>query len=248
MNNITKTNILDYITKLLLKFDYHIRFNTTKDEPSFIKYIWKNYNDYNDYVNTTNIIEKNIYKSKYEKYFDFNNDWDYNKTMDWCLFVDACEYSSRKNLSKIIYDNVNINESKIHWLIRIGDGTNFKNSSKYNIWGVKSNSNTKGFEKLVKKGDILWFIVSKNKAKTIAFAEYVSHNGRTRTNEDLGWVETNSNNWTIEINYENLTDIDKYNYLTCIVGSNVNIRRYNEKCKINLPEIYENFNRSIDIE
>lgn len=130
-------------------------------------------------------------------------------------------------------------DSKNHWLLRIGNGNNFKNSSRYNIWGVKQTTNTKSFEKLVKKGDVLWFIVSKNNGQAIAFAEYINHNERTKTDEELGWeLETNSRNWTIEINYEKLTNVEDKNLFTCIVGQNVNIRKYNEKCKINLPQLF----------
>jgi hypothetical protein len=238
--NITELNILNYITELLLESEYYIRFKSTTHESKFIKYIWKHYKDHNKYINTTDIFEKNIYKSKYKGFFDFDDESDNNELLKWSLFIDSSEYTFRENLPyKIIYHN--INDSKIHWLIRIGDGINFKNSLKYNIWGVKTNSNTTGFKKIVKKGDILWFIISKNNAKTIAFAEYISYNERTKTNEELGWIENNSNNWTIEINYTNLTDIEDRNYFTGIIGSNVNIRQYNDKCKINLPQIYERF-------
>ena len=158
--------------------------------------------------------------------------------MEWCLFIDATEYSFRKNLPKIIF--LEKNDSITHWLVRIGDGNNFKNSSKSNIWGVKSTKNVINFENLVKCGDVLWFVVSNNNGKVIAFAEYVSHNKRTKTNEELGWeINNNSSNWDIEINYKNRMDVEKDNYLTCILGQNVNVRRYNNKCKINLPQIYK---------
>lgn len=130
-------------------------------------------------------------------------------------------------------------DQKNHWLLRIGNGNNFKNSSKFNIWGVKQTTNTKSFEKLVKKGDVLWFIVSRNNGQAIAFAEYINHNARTKTDQELGWeTEPNSHNWTIEINYEHLTNVEDKNLYTCIVGQNVNIRKYNEKCKINLPQLF----------
>ena len=130
-------------------------------------------------------------------------------------------------------------DSKNHWLLRIGNGNNFKNSSRFNIWGVTQTTNSKSFEKLVKKGDVLWFIVSKKNGQAIAFAEYINHNERTKTDEELGWeLETNSRNWTIEINYEKLTNVEDKNLFTCIVGQNVNIRKYNEKCKINLPQLF----------
>jgi hypothetical protein len=158
-----------------------------------------------------------------------------NITMKAILSIDATKYG----LPEIISVD-NINNSKNHWLLRVGNGNNFKNSSKFSIWGVKETTNTKNFKKLVKKGDILWFIVSRNKAPVIAFAEYISHNERTKTDTELGWEpETNSSNWTTEINYKNLTNIENENYFTQIIGQNVNIRKYNDKCKINLPQLFQ---------
>jgi hypothetical protein len=191
------------------------------------------------FTNTKNICEKNDYKEKYIGFDDiFKYELDNNELMNKCLFIHATEYSCRNNLPKII--NLDVDDSKIHWLIRIGDGKNFKNSSNFNIWGVKETTSTKHFEKIVKKGDILWFVVSHNNGQAISFSEYISHNERTRTNKELGWENANnSNNWTIEINYKNLTNIENENYFTNIKGQNVNIRKYNDKCKINLPQIYK---------
>ena len=49
-----------------------------------------------------------------------------------------------------------------HWLLRVGDGQNFINSSDKKIWGVKSKGH-KSFLTKIQEGDILWFI------KTIYF-------------------------------------------------------------------------------
>jgi hypothetical protein len=220
MNNLSKTNILDYITNLLSESEYYIRFNSTKDKHFFIKYIWQCYEIY-----TTNLYETNklVYDDEQLKEY---------------LFVDATEYSFRNQIPQIVF--LSKNDFKIHWLIRIGNGNNFKNSSKFNIWGITQTTNTRHFEKIVQPGDILWFVISSNNGQAIAFAEYTCHNERTRTNEELGWeIENNSNNRTIEINYKNLTNIENDNYFTNIKGQNVNIRKYNDKCKINLPQIYK---------
>jgi len=238
MNNITKSNIFDYITNLLLESEYYVRFESRKDEASFINYIWNLYEEFNKFINSKNIYEKTLYKEKYISYFDFDNYNEKNELMKMVLLIDTTEYSSRHKLSKCIF--LNIDDSKIHWLLRIGNGNNFKNSSKFNIWGVKQTNNTKFFEKTVKKGDILWFVVSNNNGQAIAFAEFISYNERTKTDTELGWgLENNSNNWTTEINYKNLSNIENGNYFTNITGQNVNIRKYNDKCKINLPEIYK---------
>jgi len=246
MDNITKTNILTYITIILFESEYHIRFNSTIVKNHFINYIWKSYKEHNKFVNTKNIREKVLYKEKYaccsQGYeFDdnsFEEGLSYTELLNWCLFIDACEYSFRHGLPYIIFADKN--DSKIHWLLRIGNSDNFNNSSKFNIWGVKQTTSVKNFENLVQEGDILWFIVSKNNGQAVAFAEYVNHNERTKTDEELGWkVENNSSNWTIEINYKHLKNVENKNYSTHIIGQNVNVRQYNNKCTINLPQIYE---------
>jgi hypothetical protein len=240
MDNISKSNIFTYITVLLLKTENYIRFNSIHVKNHFINYIWKSYKDYNNFVNTKCIREKVLYKEKYTAFDNdiFDEEFNYNELLEFCLFIDASEYSFKHELPSIIFFDKN--DSKIHWLLRIGNSDNFKNSSKINIWGVKQTTSVKGFESLVQEGDILWFIVSKNNGQAIAFAEYVNHNERTKTDEELGWkIENNSSNWTIEINYKNMTKVENKNYFTYIIGQNVNIRQYNKKCKINLPQIYE---------
>uniref|UniRef100_A0A6C0I5T8 Uncharacterized protein n=1 Tax=viral metagenome TaxID=1070528 RepID=A0A6C0I5T8_9ZZZZ len=209
MNTITKSNILTYITNLLLESNYHIRFHTVKEEERFINYIWKSYS------NITDCRDEEEMKAS--------------------LFIDATEYSFKYDLPRFYF--LHIDDAKIHWLLRIGNGNNFKRST---VWGVTQTTNTKYFEKTVKPGDILWFIVSNNGGQAIAFAEYTSHNGRTKTDVELGWeIALNSSNWTIEINYRNRVFIEDKHYFTNIQGQNVNIRKYNEKCKINLPDIYQ---------
>jgi hypothetical protein len=102
-------------------------------------------------------------------------------------------------------------QAKNHWLIRADDGHNLMNSRHHRTWGMKETTLTKGFDYLVKPGDILWFILSGNNGKVIAFAEYVIHTGRTtRTNEEFGWIRpaTNGNKeWNIEVNYTNFTNV-----------------------------------------
>jgi hypothetical protein len=55
-------------------------------------------------------------------------------------------------------------EEQMHYIIRVGDGVNFINSSKYNCWGLNSNNNNvKHLIKNIKENDILWFIKIKQK-------------------------------------------------------------------------------------
>jgi hypothetical protein len=209
---------LQYIINLLQESDYHLSFDTKEDEALFMEYIRDAYKEYQDFANTTDDSVKQKYREKYAG-FDIS-DW----TLDNCLFVDATEYPFRTK--------------KQHWLVRVGNGRNFRNSAKHRIWGVKETTSTKYFEKTSKRGDILWFVVS-GKGQAIAFAEYMGHNGRTKTNEELGWeLEENSNHWTMEINYTNYVDVEADQYFTLIKGQNINVRRYNEKCAIDLPRIY----------
>ena len=83
------------------------------------------------------------------------------------------------------------------WILRVGNGKNILNSSKYRIWGIDSTTNhSKHFIKHVKTGDRLWFVKNNSKGKIIAVASYRSHNTReigplltiSMTNEELNWT------------------------------------------------------------
>lgn len=134
-----------------------------------------------------------------------------------------------------------------NWILRVGDGKNFINSSKHCIWGIKSNNPLgKAFIKNVKSGDKLWFVISKSQGKIIAVATYISHNTRelgplintSMTNEELGWKGEDHNcDWDLEIHYNNLYVLNDCNLLTYIKGP-CTIRKYDEKCKVNLVEEY----------
>lgn len=133
-----------------------------------------------------------------------------------------------------------------HWLIRVGDGDNFKNSSKYKIWGCKSNL-SKSFLKEVNPGDKLWFITNKSKGKIIAVASFESHNKRifrplvllSMSDCELGW--TNNSTMDIEIHY---TDLYNLNYceLNINLKSIILITKYvnnNNKYDIDLSQEYK---------
>lgn len=129
--------------------------------------------------------------------------------------------------------------SSTDWLLRVGDGKNFISSSIHKIWGIQSTTVFgKNFLKNVRFGDRLWFIKGKTKGKVLAVAMYCSHNERTMTNENLGWIGEGLD-WTsdIEINYSRLYNLNKCNLLTYIKGP-ATIRKYNEKCKIDLAREY----------
>lgn len=135
----------------------------------------------------------------------------------------------------------------IHWLLRVGDGANFINSSKYKIWGINTTSSFgKYFIKNIKEGDLLWFVKSKSNGKIIAVATYVSQNKRqlgplidiSMTNDELGW-SGDGVDWTCdtEIHYSNLYGVLQCDILTNLKGS-ASIRKFDEKIEINLPDEY----------
>ena len=137
---------------------------------------------------------------------------------------------------------------RIHWLLRIGDGKHFKSSSKKNIWGMSTtkNTNVQSFLKTAKPGDILWFILGKSKGKVLAVAEYIRNNKRelgplinvTSTNEELGWTETDGD-WDYEVHFKDMFVVDKLKLLTEIKAATT-VRKYNDKCMVDLPEEYKN--------
>jgi hypothetical protein len=131
------------------------------------------------------------------------------------------------------------------WLFRVGDGSNLKKSSIHKIWSLNTISpDGKFFIKNVKSCDRLWFIQSKSKGKIIAVATYQFHNKRdfgpllniTMTDEELGWLKDDIKSDT-EIHYTDLFNLSNCELLTNIKSAKT-IRKYNDKCSINLPEEY----------
>tara|TARA_Y100000389_G_C17213008_1_gene389452 strand:- start:235 stop:714 length:480 start_codon:yes stop_codon:yes gene_type:complete len=144
-------------------------------------------------------------------------------------------------------DNTRTNGKLTHWLLRIGNGNHFNNSSSKYIWGINSkHSCSKSFINKVKDGDILWFVTGGSGGHLVAMATYKSMNNRiigplinhSFTNADLGWTEKEGD-WDMEIHYKNLYNISKCSLYSGIKG-NVGIRVYNDKCKVNLLHEYIN--------
>ena len=138
-----------------------------------------------------------------------------------------------------------------HWLIRIGDGKHFINSSKFNIWGIdsKKKSNTNKFIKESKENDKLWFITSNSQGKAIAVATFLRLQKReigplislSLTNEELGW-NLSDGNWDYEVHYKDLYNLSNLDILTRIQSAR-SIRRYSDnidKIKFKLYEEYKN--------
>lgn len=135
-----------------------------------------------------------------------------------------------------------------HWLLRIGDGSNFINSSNKKIWGVDSKRH-KSFLEKIKENDLLWFIKNKSKGKIMAMATFKSYNKRifgplvnlSLTNEELGWDDSTTNFISdTEIHYDNLYNLENCNLLTNLKGI-TSIRKYEkEKINLDLDEEYKN--------
>jgi hypothetical protein len=134
-----------------------------------------------------------------------------------------------------------------NWILRVGDGDHFWSSSKKYIWGINSNHkcSTNTFITSAKTGDLLWFVRGGEKGKIIAVATFTEMKKRetgplialTLTNEDLGWTKQ-AGDWDTEVHYKELYDLTECGLFSEIQSPLV-IRRYNEKCKVNLPNEYQ---------
>ena len=144
-----------------------------------------------------------------------------------------------------------------HYIFRIGpDESHFNTSSSKSTWGIYSDRSAgKGFlspskrssHSPPKEGDKLWFVKSKGSGLTdqlVAVATFTGIRERvlgpllalTPTNEELGWIKTEGS-WDTEVRYKDLYDLTHCNLAPSLGGSAV-IRRYNDKCKVNLPVEY----------
>jgi hypothetical protein len=144
--------------------------------------------------------------------------------------------------------NTNTDTEPKHWLLRVGDGENFISSSNRKIWGISSKKDdSKYFIKNAKPGDKLWFVKSKSQGKVIAVATFTSCESRvlgplvdiSPTDEELGWTGSGSE-WEkcdTEVHYTDLYGLNDCDLLTRI-SSPLTIRKYNEKCQVNLPLEY----------
>jgi hypothetical protein len=138
-----------------------------------------------------------------------------------------------------------------HWILRVGDGKNFINSSEFSTWFIKSRYTT--FCKTAKRGDILWFIVNKRKTdtktgKVIAVATFISHNKRecgplldiTGSNADYN-IDNRGNQYDVEIHYTQVYNLQKCKLYTEQRGQNVltNYDSIKEKIPVNLVIEYK---------
>tara|TARA_B100001027_G_C16141475_1_gene273831 strand:- start:253 stop:705 length:453 start_codon:yes stop_codon:yes gene_type:complete len=133
--------------------------------------------------------------------------------------------------------------SQQHWIIRVSDGDNFRNS-KHPFWGLKSR-NKSIIDKRFKKGDILWFLTSKKYGgKLIGVAEYTHYYDRddeplllinTYSNEEQNW--RGQDNWSIQVHYENLYITEKQD-IKAVIRCASTILDYETFKDRNLPDLY----------
>lgn len=140
--------------------------------------------------------------------------------------------------------------NKNHWIIRVNDGENFRNS-KYPFWGVKRGGGSKTTVSKIIIGDILWFMTSKPfGGKIIGMAEYTGFYDRndepliqinTMTNEQQNWK--GDDKWDIQIHYKNLYITEKQNITGCIqcAGNILAYDKFKNKINGDLHEHYKNF-------
>jgi hypothetical protein len=129
-----------------------------------------------------------------------------------------------------------------HFLFRVGDATHLWSSSTFNIWGIHSStSGSKYFLKNAKQGDCLWFVKGNAKGLLVAVAIFEKSvkrvAGECISFEQLGWVNVYGN-WDVDIHFKNFKKIENMALLSQIKGSAANPRIYNNKCMVNLPEMY----------
>jgi len=129
-----------------------------------------------------------------------------------------------------------------HFLLRVGNGFNFRASSARHIWGIVSSTSAgKGFLRRAKKGDLLWFVQKGSEGLILAVATLTDCRVRgpdTLTNKELGWTEAIGGDSDIEIHYKDLYDLSRCGLESSIDGQ-CTIRQYkSEKCQVKLEVEY----------
>ena len=144
------------------------------------------------------------------------------------------------------------NTGKNHWIIRVADGKNFRNSV-HPFWGMKKGRGgciKSFFVNNVNKGDILWFSTNKkNGGKAIGMAEYTECYDReeepliqinTYSNKEQGWE--GDDDWDLQIHYTKLYDTEKQNIQILLSGPSpiIEYKPYTENQK-NIDDLYKHY-------
>ena len=119
------------------------------------------------------------------------------------------------------YDHKNKN----HWLLRVGDGRNFRNSV-YPFWSVKrgKNNSIKGCLRNIAEGDILWFITNKKSGgKIIGMAEFMyMYDVKEKPTSDMTIFSNSEQGWIgddvcdIQIYYKNMYNTENADLDICL--------------------------------
>lgn len=145
-----------------------------------------------------------------------------------------------------------MDDTKRFWIIRTGDGENFRNS-KFPIWGVKrgNHGSMKTIVKKMTNGDILCFMTNKEYGgKIIGMGEYCTFYDKhdepfiqinTKTNDEQNWKGDEC--WDIQIHYCNLYLTERQNITGCIqCGGNIlEYDTFKDKINGDLYNHYRNF-------
>lgn len=140
-----------------------------------------------------------------------------------------------------------------HWIMRIGNRKHFEGSKKYGTWGINSKRHDH-FVRRARVGDVLWFMLQKSGGKMVAVGVFTHCRMREmgplisadRTNEELGWTETNGV-WDMLIYFKDLIDVESCKILTHpATGHCPGSFEYKATlCTENLPVIYPYIRRFV---
>jgi hypothetical protein len=127
-----------------------------------------------------------------------------------------------------------------HWLIRVGDGINFKNSKK-NIWCLNNSKKTLAMLNKFNENDVLWFISNKTYDNIIlGMAHYKCYfiktdepliNINTYSNDECGFDD--NNDYDIQIHYTKFYNTERqqiqliFKCMSPIINYNNNIQKIN---------------------
>jgi len=139
-----------------------------------------------------------------------------------------------------------------HWMIRVGDGKNFKRS-KYPFWACKRGKGgcMKTIVEKINVGDILWFMTNKEHGGIfVGMAEYAGF--YDKEDEPLIQINTVSDaeqrwegdaKWDIQLHYTNMYDTHKQKIVACVQcgGCILEYETFRYKMNVNLPEHYNHY-------
>ena len=177
-----------------------------------------------------------------------------NSVHNSCVGVNYHELGNKLLFSRKIMVIIEEQDTPQHWLIRIGDGNNWHSASRYSRWDFRTrNKNsyliptTNTFCESVKEGDILWFVTAGSGGEIVGMAIFQRWEDRSwiddMTDKEIGYENQERAIWDRTLYYRDLYDMrdrpQNMKFLTHIKSPTM-FRKYNNKCKVNLPLLYQN--------